>query len=680
MDVDENDDSAVLDTIEQDGDEATHSVKREPEPDRNAQMPAPIKRRGPGRPPKNGIMSKREERLLKKQQQELAKKVVALPPQGEPPIKRKVGRPRKHPLPEDNGDKPEKRKYKPRKPKGEDGAEGSDGEKAAKEKRREKPKTPPLELDRANFTEDQVQKPNKNYGVLIDEVLTAAPDGLTLKQIYKRIQIKYPFYYFSVDTKGWESSVRHNLIGNDAFKKNEETHLWSRVPGIDIDAGKKRKAPSPDTTMNQHGYMGQHYTAHMAGQGMYSAEHMAQQGYQMGQMQHGYAQNYVQSTVAPHVSQQYAAAQTGGVVGVTPGAASGPAAPGSQPSGNATHPAHATYPANHQQPAVQAQIQNQAYGQQAAYANTATATSRPQPQSQPQAPSQSHPQQQQQQPASQPSTGTAAAAYASAYAARPQAIPGTVPPGSTPHSLAQQSAQSQAATQPPNRFAQAPPANMSGVAPTAVPTKPALAQAQTQTQQAPTTTASIPAAQPQKPILSPEFIRSVKTFTEKLTVQLSSRTAGAEAIILSAINRALGLSTQSLAGAIAQQPAGPGRDEEVRKIEAMEGVVVSVFEKTQKATATAAEPLTLPAGLLAVVRRFKERWLGILEKKIGPLRADALLLSAVDRCLGFVDRSVVDIGAGQKKEMESAEDLLCRELKAMLAEYQRTAAVAAPQG
>ncbi len=123
-------------------------------------------------------MSKREERLRKKLALEAAKKNMPPPPPGEPPIKRKVGRPRKHPLPENAGDKPEKRKYKPRKPKNEDGMEGSDAEKTVKEKRREKPKTPPLELRREDYTEDQLQKPNKNYGVLIDEVLTAAPDGL----------------------------------------------------------------------------------------------------------------------------------------------------------------------------------------------------------------------------------------------------------------------------------------------------------------------------------------------------------------------------------------------------------------------------------------------------------------------------------------------------------------------
>ncbi|KAI0853269.1 hypothetical protein F5Y00DRAFT_136047 [Daldinia vernicosa] len=206
------------------------------------------KRRGPGRPPKDGIMSKRERRLLKKQMQETSKKTIPQDPQGQSEkIKRPVGRPRKNPLPED-GDKPEKRKYNKRRPK-EEGEEGSDAERRAREKKEKKvrPKSPPLELRKEDFTEEQLQKPTKNYGVLIDEALTnGPPDGLTLKQIYKRIMSKYPWFYFSAETKGWESSVRHNLIGNEAFKKAEGTGLWSRVPGVELDAGKKRKASSPD--------------------------------------------------------------------------------------------------------------------------------------------------------------------------------------------------------------------------------------------------------------------------------------------------------------------------------------------------------------------------------------------------------------------------------------------------
>jgi hypothetical protein len=180
MDLDQ-DATGVMETIEDDGDEDAEGEENATpiKPDVGLAevlgiQDVPLRKRGPGRPPKNGIMSKREERLRRKAAQELAKQNMPQPPPGDPPIKRKVGRPRKHPLPDDaGGDRPEKRRYKPRKKNGEEGGE-SEGERIHKEKRREKPKTPPLELDRNNYTEEQLQKPNKNYGVLIDEVLTAA--------------------------------------------------------------------------------------------------------------------------------------------------------------------------------------------------------------------------------------------------------------------------------------------------------------------------------------------------------------------------------------------------------------------------------------------------------------------------------------------------------------------------
>lgn len=235
----------IRETVESDPPDDVMKLEPSPgEADALAQVPLPPKKRGPGRPPKNGIMSKREERLLKKQAQEEAKK--NLPPQepGEQPQKRKVGRPRKHPLPEDAEGQSEKRKYKPRRSKGEDGEDDGDGEKPAKEKS-QKHKTPPLELKREDFTEEQLQKPTKNYQMLIDEIMTAAPPkGYSLKQVYKRIQERWPFFYFCVDTKGWESSVRHNLLGSECFKKIDGN--WHRVPGVPLESGKKRK-PSDAT-------------------------------------------------------------------------------------------------------------------------------------------------------------------------------------------------------------------------------------------------------------------------------------------------------------------------------------------------------------------------------------------------------------------------------------------------
>ncbi|KXX73433.1 hypothetical protein MMYC01_210199 [Madurella mycetomatis] len=164
---DEVTEQQVIETIEKDPEEQP-SIKPEIPPELLTDLPPIPKKRGPGRPPKNGIMSKREERLRKKAALELAKKNMPQPPPGDPPVKRKVGRPRKHPLPENAPDRPEKRKYKPRKSKtGEEGGEGSDPEKVVKERRREKPKTPPPELKKEDYTEEQLQKPNKMLGCCV---------------------------------------------------------------------------------------------------------------------------------------------------------------------------------------------------------------------------------------------------------------------------------------------------------------------------------------------------------------------------------------------------------------------------------------------------------------------------------------------------------------------------------
>lgn len=239
------------------------------------------KKRGPGRPPKNGIMSKRQQRELKKLQEQQEKERAAELPPPEEPIKRKVGRPRKHALPEGAELPAEKRQAMEGLP---DVLEGGE-EKKPKEKKTKptRPKSPPLQLNREDYTEEQLAKPSKNYCQMIDEKLTpAGREGLTLKQIYKRIATEWPYFHFGTETKGWESSVRHNLIGNDAFAKDEERGVWYRRSDVDIDAGKKTQKRDRSPTMHQ------------------SAQHLNQQrqyyaaGQHMPQPQNGYLPQYHQ--------------------------------------------------------------------------------------------------------------------------------------------------------------------------------------------------------------------------------------------------------------------------------------------------------------------------------------------------------------------------------------------------
>lgn len=581
------------------GDE--YEVKNEAALDLEPTLPQIPKKRGPGRPPKNGIMSKREQRLLKKQQQEMAKKTLPQAPPVEPPVKRKVGRPRKHPLPEDAGERPEKRKYKPRKPKTEDGAEGSDAERRAREKKEKKarPKSPPLELKIEEYTEEQLQKPNKNYGVLIDETLTAAgPDGLTLKQIYKRICQRYPWFYFHTETKGWESSVRHNLIGNEAFKKDETTNLWSRVPGVELDAGKKRKATSPDRGLAAQGY-GPYSYPYNAGQHLPPGS----AGYPPGQAPPGYQ-------VSP-----------GGFPGQQPGQLNRPM----QPYGAA--PVHAGQPnqpvAAAQPPPAAPPTQVPGYGPPPAPARAQGGA--PQPGS-----------------------------YSSPYASRPPP-----PPTSAP-------VKTEAGATRPN----APPAQQLPNAPAAarpVGATPAPGAAPGH-QQSATPTASIrppatpPASAPSRPVIDPRLLSAVVGLKNGLVENLKkARNPKAEAIVMSALNRCIGL----------KKEATENDKMEAICIKGIRQVIEGFTNKkspTPGGSASSEPPAIFEGKVLASLNGFKDVSIKALKGRLGESRAEAVTLSAIDRVLGFADVSIVTPSEGDSSggNFEGVEQHLIKSIRQLL--------------
>lgn len=609
----------VMDTVETD--ETGAQVVPQPGPVLDPSMPQ--KKRGPGRPPKNGIRSKREERLLRKQALEEAKRNAPPPVPGEPPIKRKVGRPRKHPLPEGAEDRPEKRKYKPRKPK-EEGEGGEDGEKMVKEKRREKPKTPPLELKKEDFSEDQLQKPNKNYGVLIDEVLSEAPpDGLTLKQIYKRIQKKYPYYFFVVDTKGWESSVRHNLIGNDAFKKNEETHLWCRVPGIELDAGKKRKATSPDHPAAQ--MHATQWTQQMA-----HPQYQPTQGYHPGQ------------GPPPGYSPTHGLPQVGAVM------------QGQQRQPVQQHPA----------PGV---ATGQPAAQQTAYQPTHPQAAPPGTQAPTAAPTQLPGYMQAGVPRPV-QMGGSTGSYSSPYAAKP---PGSLPTAANPGGMPNGAPNT--GHIPPAGHPRPPGANygqaghpgtpqaggVPGTAPHAPPPHHpgAVNGAASHVHQRPHMAQQPPPAPPLKPAIDADVANFLKNFRVQVISQLEKRLPkAAELVAMSVINRGLGLSTSTLAGA---EHAG------------FEKIILGVFDTAKQKFPRLADP-----GLISTLTAFKTHWVDTLKSKLGEARSEALLLSAIDRVLGLCDGSIMQpAGEVERKEYEEAENLFMPLIRDKVLEFQRSVAV-----
>lgn len=234
------------------------------------EMAPPVqKRKGPGRPPKNGIMSKREQAILARQAREQAKAGGSKGTNGESaPPKEETSPEAKL---EDSSAQPNgKRKYTKRKSKVElmqeqqgtrESTEHTDSvapeqivpSKSAKEKKPPKPpRSPSPVIDRNSLTDEQLAKPTASYVVLIHEALTEhAEQGkgpMSLHQIYSSIARKYPYFKFIVTTVGWQSSIRHNLLQHEAFEKIEREGkgwMWGLKAGVSIEKEKKRRTTPP---------------------------------------------------------------------------------------------------------------------------------------------------------------------------------------------------------------------------------------------------------------------------------------------------------------------------------------------------------------------------------------------------------------------------------------------------
>ncbi|RAL10905.1 forkhead domain protein [Aspergillus homomorphus CBS 101889] len=234
----------------------------------------PIRRRGPGRPPKDGIMSKRERAELAREQKLAAKREanggVTPPPAnrakaGKAPASTTATVTPKEMGGESPGSKPEKRKYtKRKKPDGTPmdfplpSTEGGqfpmehrpeDFIKAPPVKKRKPSRSPsPNYPPESAYTPEDLAKPPYNYAVLIFDALTEAGTPMTLKQIYRALKLKYPYFRFKCETEGWTSSVRHNLNGNSHLFMHAERDgkgwSWQLRPGASVEKEKKRR-PSP---------------------------------------------------------------------------------------------------------------------------------------------------------------------------------------------------------------------------------------------------------------------------------------------------------------------------------------------------------------------------------------------------------------------------------------------------
>lgn len=244
--------------------------RKESDPD-TIEAPKP-KRKGPGRPPKNGIMSKREQAQQAREARENAKakgEVKSNGTQGRGKGKTAKALELEASRLQPNG----KRKYTKRKkaveaeevPKVRESTEQEDSvspeaaTKTAKDKKPIKPpRSPSPVFNEAELTPEQLQKPTASYVVLIHEALSNSKTGqMSLPQIYRAIERRYPFFKLRAQTQGWQSSVRHNLSQHAAFTKitrDGKGWMWGLVPEVSIEKEKKRRTTPPPAPQSNYQY------------------------------------------------------------------------------------------------------------------------------------------------------------------------------------------------------------------------------------------------------------------------------------------------------------------------------------------------------------------------------------------------------------------------------------------
>ena len=173
----------------------------------------PGRRKGPGRPPANGVMSKREMRERQKAMADAARReregsaADIASPSGD------VGADADLKMDEDG--KANNKKRKRSNTTGDPKAETGD------RKKRQSPEKSP-EPTEDQFTAEQLAPPGLTYVVIIYRILQDLhPQQLNLQQLYREMKKRYPYYRFR-PKPGWESSVRHTVSAENFIKGEKD--------------------------------------------------------------------------------------------------------------------------------------------------------------------------------------------------------------------------------------------------------------------------------------------------------------------------------------------------------------------------------------------------------------------------------------------------------------------------
>lgn len=249
----------------------------------------PQKRKGPGRPPKNGLISKRDQSFVKRKIKEYEKRGEQPPPMDElVSIVRAENKAKEaaqkaaargDPVPEVvpsieyDGHTPMVRQEHETHPHQQhqlSGHPNGDDLSVAPFDPNRGPSSPRLKhiarspspiKPETEFTEEEMKKPTMTYVHILDEVLKDHPIGKAdLQEIYDRICKRYPYFKYKTTTSGWQSSVRHNLLQHGRFRESGRSgkgRLWTIDYSYDLSKEKKRKLtppPRPQPTMQNGNY------------------------------------------------------------------------------------------------------------------------------------------------------------------------------------------------------------------------------------------------------------------------------------------------------------------------------------------------------------------------------------------------------------------------------------------
>ena len=180
------------------------------------------KKKGPGRPPGNGVMSKREFNERKKAQIEREKLLNGNASSSAIKKSESLEGSRETTGSAEPADSNPKKKRKRGGTVGEDAVKGngdpSSSRKQRKQKKDDSPASPePPKYTRANFSEEELQPPKQlTYALMLYKVLRDNDnEPMGLKELYEGIMTKWPHYRFRGDQdnkqQGWQSSVRHTI-------------------------------------------------------------------------------------------------------------------------------------------------------------------------------------------------------------------------------------------------------------------------------------------------------------------------------------------------------------------------------------------------------------------------------------------------------------------------------------